>query len=265
MLWNLGNAALQLGDDEAQQHFYSYALSRAREAGAVTAVVYCLQRLCFCHYLAGNHVAVRSSAEEASTLGVNIGQPALTALPIAWLTLLAALQDRDDYDPLLLRLEQLVTTYPLGILTDPVHDLTRWAKAAKAAGSGDSFGALHHLARFRLPVLMRMTAQERIESAVRADENAMARGWADELAEFAEATRRPWALATVAVGRAMTADPSEAESLFQEALSQHALAGRPLDAARTELAYGEWLRRNQRRVDARQHLRRALEAFQDSS
>ena len=56
MLWNLGNAALQLGDDAAQQHFYSYALSRAREAGAVTAVIYCLQRLCFGYFLAGDHV-----------------------------------------------------------------------------------------------------------------------------------------------------------------------------------------------------------------
>jgi DNA-binding CsgD family transcriptional regulator len=61
----------------------------------------------------------------------------------------------------------------------------------------------------------------------------------------------------------MTADPNDAESKFEEALSHHALAGRPLDAARTELAYGEWLRRNQRRVDARPYLRHALEAFQD--
>ena len=81
VLWNLGNAALQLGDDEAQQHFYGYALSRAREAGAVTAVVYCLQRLCFGHFLAGDHVAVRSSAEEAIALAESIGQPAMTALP----------------------------------------------------------------------------------------------------------------------------------------------------------------------------------------
>ena len=67
------------------------------------AVVYCLQRLCFGHFLAGDLVAVRSSAEEASPSGTSIGQPALTALPIAWLTLLAALQDRDDYDALLRR------------------------------------------------------------------------------------------------------------------------------------------------------------------
>ena len=263
VLWNLGNAALQLGDDDAQQRFYSYALSRAREAGAVTAVVYCLQRLCFGHYLAGDHVAVRSTAEEAVALGASIGQPALTALPVACLTLLAALQERDDYDRLLLHLEELATTYPLGILTDPVHDVTRWAKGVKAAASGDNFEALHHLARFRLPVFARMSALERLESAVRSDETAMTRGWTDELAEFAEATGRRWAFAATAFGRAMTADPSEAEPLFHEALSQYARAGRPLDAARTELAYGEWLRRNQRRVDARQHLRKALGAFQD--
>jgi DNA-binding CsgD family transcriptional regulator len=144
-----------------------------------------------------------------------------------------------------------------------VHDLTRWAKGARAAAAGDNVGALHHLSRLRLPVFARMSAPERIESAVRADETALARGWSDELAEFAEATRRPWALATVAFGRALTAGPSEAEPLFEEALAQHALAARPLDAARTELAYGEWLRRSQRRVDARQHLRQALETFQD--
>jgi DNA-binding CsgD family transcriptional regulator/tetratricopeptide (TPR) repeat protein len=263
VLWNLGNAALQVGDDEAQQRFYSFALSRAREAGAVTAVVYCLQRLCFCHFLAGDYVAVRGSAEEALALGVSIGQPALTALPIAWLTLLAARQDRDDYDQLLLRLDELVAAHPLGILTDPVHDLTRWGQGVRAAATGDSFGALHQLSRFRLPVLARMAAPERIEAAVRVGETEMARGWIEELAGFAEATSRPWALATVAFGRALMTDPSDADSQFGEALAQHARAGRPLDEARTHLAYGEWLRRSQRRVDARQHLRHALETFQD--
>jgi DNA-binding CsgD family transcriptional regulator len=267
VLWNLGNAALQLGADRAQQHFYGYALARAREAGAVTAVVYCLQRLCFGQYLAGDLVAVRNSAEEAISLGQSIGQPAMTAPPVAWLAVLAALQDRDDsdhdYDHHLARLEELVAAYPLGILTDPVHDLTRWAKGLRAAGSGDSVGALHHLARFRLPVLARMSAAERIEAAVRAGDVAAARGWTDELARFADATSRPWALATVAFGRALTADQAGADALFRESLAHHVGAGRPLDAARARLAYGEWLRRGQRRVDARQHLREAVETFHD--
>jgi DNA-binding CsgD family transcriptional regulator len=263
VLWNLGNAALQLGDDAAQQHFYGYALSRAREAGAVTAVVYCLQRLCFGHFLAGDHVAVRSSAEEAIALAVSISQPAMGALPRAWLLLLAALQGRDDHDELARQLEELVAAYPLGILDDPVQDLTRWAKGVRAAATSDNVGALHHLSRFRLPVLARMAAPERIEAAVRAGEGATARQWTDELELFARDTGRPWALATVALGRALTAESGEAEDFFREALSQHAVGGRPVDAARAHLAYGEWLRRNQRRVDARQHLRQALETFLD--
>jgi DNA-binding CsgD family transcriptional regulator len=263
VLWNLANAALQLGADQAQQRFYGYALSRAREAGAVTAVVYCLQRLCFGYYLAGDLVAVRSSAEEALALGSSIGQPAMTTPPTAWLALLAALQDRDDFDDHLVRLEDLVAAHPLGILSDPVHDLTRWAKGLRAAGSGDSSGALHHLARFRMPVLARMAAPERIEAAVRAGDQVSAHEWTEELATFAEATGRRWALATVAYGRALTASHGDTEALFQEALAHHDLASRPLDAARTQLAYGEWLRRSQRRVDARQHLRDAVETFQD--
>ena len=263
VLWNLANAALQLGDDQAQQHFYGYALSRAREAGAVTAVVYCLQRLCFGYYLAGDLVAVRNAADEAISLGESIGQPAMTALPVAWLAMLGALQDRDDHEQHLARVDALTTAYPLGLLADPVHDLTRWAKGLRALGSGDSAGALHHLARFRMPVLARMSAAERIEAAVRAGDTEAALGWVDELARFAGATGKPWALATVAFGRAQSAAQAEADSLYRVSLAHHAEAGRPLDAARTQLAYGEWLRRNQRRVDARQHLREALETFQD--
>lgn len=263
VLWNLANGALQLGADEAQQHFYSLALTRAREAGAATAVVYCLQRLCFGYYLAGDLVAVRASADEAVALGLSIGQPAMAALPTAWLALLAALQDRDDYDGHVARLEELEAAYPLGILSDPVHDVTRWAKGLRAAGVGDSPGALHHLTRFRLPVLARMAASESIEAAVRAGDTAAARDRTDELAGFAESTGRPWALATVAFGRALTASQSEADGLFQECLAHHRRAGRPLEAARAQLAYGEWLRRSQRRVDARQHLRAAAGTFED--
>ncbi len=263
VLGNLGNAALQLGDDVAQQHFYSLALSRAREHGAVMVVVYVLHRLCFGHLVAGDWAAVRSCAEEALAHSVNTGTRSLTAPPLAWLTLLAALQGRDDYDSLLSDLEDVVAAHPLGILTDPVHDLTRWAKGAHDAGAAGAFGALHHLARLRLPALARMAAGDRIDAAIRAGEPELARSWVDELADFADATGRTWAMATVAYGRAMTADAGEAEKLFQQSLSHHTRSGRVFDEARTHLAYGEWLRRAQRRVDARQHLRHALATFQD--
>src|SRR4051794_8874091 len=116
VLANLANAALQLGDDAAQQHYYTSCLSRAREAGAVMAVVYALHRLCFGPLVAGDWAAVRSSAEEALALGRGIGPRALSAPAMAWLTLLAALQRRGEYDELLHRLEDVTAAASLGIL-----------------------------------------------------------------------------------------------------------------------------------------------------
>jgi DNA-binding CsgD family transcriptional regulator len=262
VLWNLGNAALQVGNDDEQRRFYSHALSRARESGAVTAVIYCLQRLCFVQFAAGDHLAVRVSAEEALALGEGIGQRAMTALPLAWLTLLAAHQGTDEYDDFANRLESLVAAHPLGITADPVHDLNRWAAAVRASGQGDTAAALHHFTRIRLPFIARMVATQRLEAAARAGDAAQRRAWTDELASFAHQTALPWARSAVAFGRALT-DDGDVEDFFRLALSEGEESTRPLDLARIELAYGEWLRRQQRRVDARQHLRHALDTFQD--
>ena len=68
-----------------------------------------------------------------------------------------------------------------------------------------------------------------------------------------------------------TDQPEAAEAHFQRALELHeederraaGLAGRPFNRARTRLAYGEFLRRSRRRVDARVHLRAALDTFED--
>jgi DNA-binding CsgD family transcriptional regulator len=59
----------------------------------------------------------------------------------------------------------------------------------------------------------------------------------------------------------MLADGDEAESLFQEALELHARETPPFEQARTQLAYGERLRRERRKMEARAQLRPALETF----
>jgi DNA-binding CsgD family transcriptional regulator len=61
----------------------------------------------------------------------------------------------------------------------------------------------------------------------------------------------------------LLADGTEAEEHFERALQHHARSLRLPDRARTQLAYGEFLRRARRRVDARTHLRAALETFED--
>ena len=65
-------------------------------------------------------------------------------------------------------------------------------------------------------------------------------------------------------GRAVLAGArGDADPHFEQALALHADSVRPFEAARTELAYGEHLRRTRRRVAAREHLRAALETFED--
>jgi DNA-binding CsgD family transcriptional regulator len=291
LLGNLGNAALHLGDDDAHRRFYAVMLSTARERGDGMAVLYALQRLSFGMFVGGEWAALRSSSEEAVALGLSIGQAASTAGPQAWLTLLAALEGRPDYPDRLASLEEVVAAHPpVGIFAQPVDDLTRWAKAMHALLGGDPSGALHQFRQMRLPALATMAAPDRIDAAVRADDRALANTWLRSLEAFDAGTGLAWVRAAVAFGRAMAcaqdlehADQPpdgvsvggaaattsrvpgtpEISGLFETSLTHHAAAHRPYDQARVQLAYGEYLRRHQRRVDARSHLRAALETFED--
>jgi DNA-binding CsgD family transcriptional regulator len=270
LLGNLGNAALHLGDDAAARRFYTAMLTTAQDRGAGMWVVYALQRLAFPQYLAGRWTELRASAEEALALSRSVGQQALAAAPLAWLTLLAALQGRDDYERLLAETQDVSARHSLGILTDPVRDLTSWAQGVRAVHAGDPALALGHLARLRVPTLWRMTTPDRVEAAVRAGDPEQASAWIDELGSFAVATRWPWAQTVVEYGRALLTDSSpDPDQLFARALgsldgqSPDRDPGRPYDRARVDLAYGEWLRRNRQRVHARRHLRSAMETFTD--
>jgi DNA-binding CsgD family transcriptional regulator len=60
----------------------------------------------------------------------------------------------------------------------------------------------------------------------------------------------------------MRATGEEAEQAYADAISLHGDGARPLDWARTELLFGEFLRRGRRRAEAREHLREALERFE---
>ena len=69
----------------------------------------------------------------------------------------------------------------------------------------------------------------------------------------------PARLALLARCRALVGE-SDAGRHFAQAIELAEVLS-PFDRARTELSYGEWLRRQHRRVDARRHLRTALELF----
>jgi DNA-binding CsgD family transcriptional regulator len=100
---------------------------------------------------------------------------------------------------------------------------------------------------------------ELIEAAARAGEPRAAEATARRFTEIAEAAGTDWALGVSARSRALL--ETDAEPLFREALDRLGRCQIRADLARAQLLYGEWLRREGRRVEARTALRAAHDAF----
>jgi DNA-binding CsgD family transcriptional regulator len=100
-----------------------------------------------------------------------------------------------------------------------------------------------------------------IEAAARCGEWAAAAEAVEEFAVRAIPNGTPAALGLLARSRALLADDGDAEKLYQEAIERLSLCRGDLQVARVHLLYGEWLRRQKRRLDARDQLRTAHEMF----
>jgi DNA-binding CsgD family transcriptional regulator len=96
---------------------------------------------------------------------------------------------------------------------------------------------------------------ELIEAAARSGHAERATGPLARLAEIAHAAGTDWALGTHARGAAMVAEGATAERLYREAIERLSRIKTRATLARAHLLYGEWLRRENRRVDAREQLR----------
>jgi DNA-binding CsgD family transcriptional regulator len=150
---------------------------------------------------------------------------------------------------------------PAGTLDVWMRDTARWAKGLRSTDNPAT--AFHHLAQISHHVVQHAAALDRFEVAVRADQTETAALWVSGLEAFAEGTGQAWAAAAAQHGRALLSHGAEAEQHFERALELHRDTTRVFDRARTQLAYGELLRRARRRVDAREQLRAALATFED--
>ncbi|WP_134104332.1 helix-turn-helix transcriptional regulator [Kribbella pratensis] len=102
---------------------------------------------------------------------------------------------------------------------------------------------------------------EFIEAATRCGQRDDAAAALARLGDHADAAATQWALGVRATAQALLSDVPVAEQLYQEAIDRLSKTGIRLHLARAQLLYGEWLRRQNRRVDARVSLRAAHQTF----
>jgi DNA-binding CsgD family transcriptional regulator len=102
---------------------------------------------------------------------------------------------------------------------------------------------------------------ELVEAAVRSAVPERAAGAVQRLSGIARACGTDWALGAEARSRALVSDGAAAENLYREAIERFGRTRLRVDLARAHLLYGEWLRRQRRRRDAREQLGRAYEIF----
>ena len=100
---------------------------------------------------------------------------------------------------------------------------------------------------------------ELVEAAARSGAPEVATAALDRLVERTGASGTDWAQGVEARSRALLAEGEEAEGLHLQAIEHLGRCRIALHLARARLSYGEWLRRENRRIDAREQLRRAFE------
>ena len=112
------------------------------------------------------------------------------------------------------------------------------------------------------PLLLYHDVADAIESYLHAGLTADAERWLEPFAAQARESGWAWAVARALHLEALTAPDDAFEERFEEALTWHQRAGQPFLRARTELAYGERLRRTGSRIKSRPYLRSALATFE---
>ncbi len=128
------------------------------------------------------------------------------------------------------------------------NGLGRYAEALAAARQAAGH-QLVHLSMWALPEL--------VEAAARTGNTALAGEALGQLSAWTQAGRTDWGLGVEARSRALLSHGEAAEPLYREAIDRLGRAGMRPDLARAHLLYGEWLRRQRRRSDAREQLRTA--------
>ena len=265
-LVHAGASAGYLGLERMEYEFYARAVEQARTIGAVSSLPYALEFLAQAEVVEGRFAAATTHASEGLRLARETGQGNSVCHLLALLAIATAVQGAEgecrSYAG-----EALERSSARGLGFQ--RALAEWALARLDLGMGrpdEALGRLEALADAgpgaSHPFVKVLAAPDLIEAAVRAGRTEGAEDALGRLEQFTHAAAPVWALALVARCRGLLSAGVNAQRHFDEALQHHGESDRPFDQARTELLYGEFLRRAGRRKDARRHLRAAFEAFE---
>jgi DNA-binding NarL/FixJ family response regulator len=257
-LWLASHAATFLWDDESWHALSASQLRLARDAGALSVLPMALSTEIGVQVHAGNLAAATSLIEELGTVSEAIG---VRFTPYGALALAAWRGQEAEARELIDAISTEVTARSEGMGLTVVH----WATAVLYNGLGRYGEALTAALRGSAPEdELGPTAGaliEVVEAAVRCDTPEPAADALGRLTEMTRVSGTDWALGVEAGARALLSEGHAAEDLYREAIERLGRSRvRPV-LARAHLVYGEWLRREHRRVDARAQLRVAHDHF----
>jgi DNA-binding CsgD family transcriptional regulator len=256
-LWVACHAAIVVWDWETWHELATRQVQLARDAGALAVLPMALTSLAAALLWPGDFAAAAALIAEAQTLTEATG----SQLPLYSALALAAWQGRE--------------AEARGLIEANVDGVMRrgegmglanmqWATASLNNGLGRyelALAAAQQAAQHPQELWSTLVLPELIEAAARSGKTAGAADALQRLSETTRASGTEWALGTEARSRALLTDGAAAESLYREAIGRLGRSRVRVALARSHLLYGEWLRRQHRRLDAREQLRSAHELF----
>ena len=254
--WLAVSAAATLWDYDIWRAIHARQVSIARDAGALEALPIQIHGQVICDVCGGEFAAARSMVAEANAVGDATG----ARIAPYGAVLLAALEGREN--------EYLELSRPV---VEEVRDIgqgvavqwTSWGLAILYNGLGRYADALQPAqeASDETPALFisAWALAELVEAASRSGNAQLAAEAVERLADTTRPSGTDWALGVEARSRALVSEGPTAERLYREAIERLSRTRLRPELARAHLVYGEWLRREGRRVDAREQLRTAYD------
>ena len=261
-LWLTGSragavAALELWDADAWHALADRQVEVARDMGALVQLQFALQLLARTHLLAGDLTTAARAIEQERAIAEATGTSpvAYTEMTLAaWRGQEAVTSDlieREKRDASERGIGRMVhfATYSASVLYNGIGRYDAALDAARRAFEHDHLG----YTPFVVPELA--------EAASRTGDIALVRAAAERMAERMPVPPNDWALGIDARVRALASEGDAAERSYRESIECLARTRVRVELARGRLLFGEWLRREGRRVDAREQLRAAHETL----